>query len=308
MGNPVVEVEGLRYAYRDREALAGVTFAIPPGEIFAVLGPNGSGKTTLFKILSTLVPPMDGSVCLFGHDLRREAHRVRQHLGVVFQHPSLDRHLTVLENLLHHGHLHGLWGSALRRRALATLEWLGVGERARDRVGTLSGGLQRRAELAKVLVHRPELLVLDEPSTGLDPGARRDFRAILHRLRDEEQVTILLTTHLIEEAEQCDRVGVLHEGQLVAVGDPERLKASVRGDVVVIHAAHPGMVQAKLRERFGCEAMLVDGALRVEHPSGPDFVRAVAEAFPDEVKSVAFGKPTLDDVFVQMTGRRLWNG
>jgi ABC-2 type transport system ATP-binding protein len=308
MGNPVVEVEGLRYAYRDREALAGVTFAVPPGEIFALLGPNGSGKTTLFKILSTLVPPMDGTVCLFGRDLGREAHRVRHHLGVVFQHPSLDRHLTVLENLVHHGHLHGLWGSALRRRALATLEWLGVGERARDRVGTLSGGLQRRVELAKVLVHGPELLVLDEPSTGLDPGARRDFHAILRRLRDEERVTILLTTHLIEEAEQCDRVGVLHEGQLVAVGDPETLKASVRGDVVVIHAAHPGIMQAKLRERFGCEAVLVDGALRVEHASGPDFVRAVAEAFPDEVKSAAFGKPTLDDVFVRMTGRRLWNG
>ncbi|MBW8057439.1 MAG: ABC transporter ATP-binding protein [candidate division NC10 bacterium] len=307
MDNPAVEVEGLCYAYGDREALAGVTFTVSRGEIFGFLGPNGGGKTTLFKVLSTLRPPTVGRVRVFGHDLARAPDAVRMRLGVVFQDPSLDLKLTVMENLLHHGHLYGLWGQALQSRAREVLEGLGLGDRARDLVETLSGGLRRRTELAKVLVHRPELLIMDEPSTGLDPGARQEFSAYLRRLRQQDGVTILLTTHLIEEAEQCDRVGFLHEGRVVAIGEPDALKGTVGGDVIVIDAHNPKELQGKMRDRFGCDAVLVDGSLRVERPCGHEFVREVVEAFPGAVKSAAFGRPTLEDVFIRLAGRRLWS-
>ena len=304
--NPAVEIEDLRHLYGDREALGGVTLSVARGEILGLLGPNGGGKTTMFKILSTLLPATRGTVRIFDHDIRREAHHVRSHLGVVFQHPSLDPKLTVMENLLHHGHLSGLRGTTLRGRAQALLSRLGVGDRARDRVETLSGGLQRRTELAKALVHGPDLLLLDEPSTGLDPGARRDFNNYLAQLRDQDRVTVVLTTHILDEAERCDRVGILHQGKLVALGSPDELKAKLGGDVVVIQSGDPHGLREKIRERFGCEPVLVDGSLRVERPRGHEFLREVVDAFPGEVKSVTYGKPTLEDVFVHLTGRRLW--
>jgi ABC-2 type transport system ATP-binding protein len=296
-----VEVKDLHHFYAEREALGGVSFSVARGEMFALLGPNGGGKTTLFKILSTLMPPTSGTVCLWGHDLSREPFRVRKRLGVVFQHPSLDRKLTVLENLKHHGHLYGLAGGELQRRAQAMLARVGLTDRANDLVETLSGGLQRRAELAKGLLHDPDVLVLDEPNTGLDPAARRDFMDYLQHLRHQEGVTILLTTHFMEDAERCDRVGILHEGKLVALGAPDALKQSIGGDIVVIQSPDPHGLQKKLRERFGCEATVVDSTLRVERPRGHEFIRDVVEAFPGEIISAAFGKPTLEDVFIHLT-------
>ena len=296
-----VEVEDLRHVYGDREALGGVSFSVARGETFALLGPNGGGKTTLFKILSTLMPPTSGVVRLWGHDLSRDPALVRLRLGVVFQHPSLDRKLTVLENLRHHGHLYGLTRSHLQRRTGAMLARVGLTERANDLVETLSGGLQRRAELAKGLLHEPDILVLDEPNTGLDPAARRDFMNYLQQLREQEGVTILLTTHFMEDAERCDRVGILHEGKLVALGAPDALKQSIGGDIVVIQSSDPHGLQKKLRERFGCEATVVDGSLRVERPRGHEFIRDVVEAFPGEITSAAFGRPTLEDVFIHLT-------
>lgn len=303
---PAVEVENLRHLYGTREALGGITFTVSQGEIFGLLGPNGGGKTTLFKILSTLMRPTTGKVHVLGHDLIHDPHKVRRRLGVVFQYPSLDPKLTVMENLQHHGHLYGLWGKALRSQAWAILDRLGLGDRASESVETLSGGLQRRTELAKALLHRPDLLLLDEPSTGLDPGARRDFDDYLHHLREYEGITVLLTTHILEEAERCNRVGILHRGKLVAIGTPQELKEKIGGDVVVIHTQNPEVLQAKIRERFGCEATLVDGTLRVERPRGHEFVREVVDAFPGEVRSVTFGKPTLEDVFIHLTGHRFW--
>jgi ABC-2 type transport system ATP-binding protein len=304
--HPAVVADDLRHRYGDREALSGVTLSIARGEIFGLLGPNGGGKTTLFKIVSTLLPAGAGRVTLFGHDLVREAAHVRRHLGVVFQHPSLDPKLTVWENLRHHGHLYGLRGGALRARADELLDRSGLKDRARERVERLSGGLQRRVELAKALMHRPDLLLLDEPSTGLDPGARRDFIHHLAHLRSVEGVTVLLTTHLLDEAERCDRLGILHRGKLVALGTPEALKNMVGGDVVVIHARAAEALRAKLGERFGCEPMLVDGNLRIEMPEGHEFARAVVSAFGSEIQAVSFGRPTLEDVFVHLTGYRLW--
>lgn len=303
---PAVEVEGLHHHYGTREALAGISLEISRGEIFGLLGPNGGGKTTLFKVLSTLMPATGGTVRIFGHDLVREPDAIRRHLGVVFQHPSLDPKLTVMENLRHHGHLYGLRGAVLQSRAGALLERLDLKDRAQDRVETLSGGLQRRVELAKALVHQPDLLLLDEPSTGLDPGARRDFTTYLGQLREQDGVTVVLTTHILDEAERCDRVGILHRGKLVALGTPDDLKARLGGDVVVVQSANPQRLQVKIRERFGCEPALVDGSLRVERPRGHEFVREVVDAFPGEVQSVTFGKPTLEDVFIHLTGRRLW--
>jgi len=305
-GDPAVVVEDLSHHYGDRQALSGVTLSVARGEIFGLLGPNGGGKTTLFKILSTLLAPTRGRVTVFGHDMAREAEHIRRHLGVVFQHPSLDPKLTVAENLRHHGHLYGMRGRELREREQVMVERLGLAQRARDRVETLSGGLQRRVELAKALIHRPDILLLDEPSTGLDPGSRRDLIHHLAHLRAEDGVTVLLTTHILDEAERCDRVGVLHQGNLVALGTPGELKAKVGGDVVVIQSDAPDALRARIRERFGCDPNLVDGNLRVQIPQGHKFACEVANAFGDAVQTVSFGKPTLEDVFIHLTGDRLW--
>jgi ABC-2 type transport system ATP-binding protein len=303
-----VEIAGLGFNYGERRALSEVSFAISRGEIFGLLGPNGGGKTTLFKLISTLVPMQQGDARILGFDLRSDTIALRRRLGVVFQHPSVDGKLTVAENLAHQGRLYGISGPRLRARSTLMLEQLGLSARAGDLVETLSGGLKRRVELAKSLLHEPELLVLDEPSTGLDPTARREFLNYLSDLRDRHGVTIVLTTHHMEEAERCDRIGVLHEGRLVAIAPPVELKARVGGDVVAIYARAPQELQEKIAARMRVTAVLVDGILRVERPRGQDFVRDVVDMFGDEIESVTFGKPTLEDVFVHLTGQRFHAG
>jgi ABC-2 type transport system ATP-binding protein len=301
-----IDARALGFRYGDREALNDVTFAIARGEIFGFLGPNGGGKTTLFKLLSTLAPIQTGSARLFGHDLAGDTGAVRRRLGVVFQHPSLDGKLTVGENLAAHGHLYGISGARLRERSGAMLERLGLTPRARDRVETLSGGLQRRVELAKALLHEPELLLLDEPSTGLDPSARREFWNYLQHLREHDGVTVVLTTHYMEEAERCDRIGIMHQGKLVAIAPPNELKSEVGGDVIVIHTAAPELLQRKILTRFKLKSQLVDGAIRIEKLRGHELVRDLIDAFGEEIESVSFGKPTLEDVFVHLTGHQFF--
>jgi ABC-2 type transport system ATP-binding protein len=306
MTTDAIRVEQLRHTYGSRVALDGISFTVASGEIFGLLGPNGGGKTTLFKILSTLMRPSSGTAAVFGDVVTNAPQAARRHLGVVFQHPSLDGKLTVAENLMHHGHLYGVHGNALRARRETVLHRLGLADRADDRVETLSGGLQRRTELAKALLHQPPLLLLDEPSTGLDPGARRDFMQYLRQLRDQEGVTIVLTTHYMEEAERCDRIAILHEGKLVSDGAPDDMKTRVGGDVVVIHASDPNNLRIKIKERFGCDAAMVDGTLRIERPRGHELVRDVVDAFGPDVSMVTYGKPTLEDVFIHLTGHRFW--
>ncbi|HZC46084.1 MAG TPA: ATP-binding cassette domain-containing protein, partial [Candidatus Acidoferrum sp.] len=264
------------------------------------------GKTTLFKLLSTLAPIQSGSARLFGHDLAGETGEVRRRAGVVFQHPSLDGKLTVGENLAAHGHLYGIAGRRLRDRSAAMLERLGLSARARDRVETLSGGLQRRVELAKALLHEPALLLLDEPSTGLDPAARREFWNYLEHLRERDGVTVVLTTHYMEEAERCDRIGIMHQGKLVAIAPPGELKSELGGDVIVIKTATPELLQRKIVARFKLKSQLVDGAIRIEKLRGHELVRDLIDAFGEEVESVSFGKPTLEDVFVHLTGHQFF--
>lgn len=302
-----IAVAGLTHRYGERTALRGIDLDVRHGEIFGVLGPNGGGKTTLFKVLATLVAPQDGRVAVLDEDAARHPERIRRRLGVVFQQPALDGKLTVRENLACHAALYGLGGAEGRTRAAALLERLGLAERADDFVETLSGGLARRVELAKGLLHGPELVLLDEPSTGLDPGARRDFFSYLVHLRDREGVTVVLTTHYMEEAERCDRIGFIHQGSLVAVGTPAALKAEIGGDVVVVDAVDPEGMRQRIEQSFGCVPRLLDGVLRVELPRGHEFVRDVVEAFPGDIRSVTYGKPTLEDVFVHLTGERFFS-
>jgi ABC-2 type transport system ATP-binding protein len=301
-----VEVYGLNFNYGHRRALDDLSFVIERREIFGLLGPNGSGKTTLFKLLSTLLPLESGEARILGCDLRGNTAQLRQRIGVVFQHPSVDHKLTVSENLMHHGHLFGLKGKDLRERSMVMLRWLGLSERANDLAETLSGGLQRRVELAQAFLHQPELLILDEPSTGLDPSARREFLNYVSGLRDERGVTIVLTTHHLEEAERCDRLGILDEGKLVALAPPSELKSRVGGDVVVINAKDAEALRQQMQLRMRTQVALVDGTLRIERPRGHEFIRDVVEAFGDQIESVTFGKPTLEDVFVHLTGRRFY--
>lgn len=227
MTGSALEVADLHHRYGDRESLRGLSFSVAQGDLFAMLGPNGGGKSTLFRIISTLMAPSSGTVEVFGHDVVKEPMAARRQLGIVFQSAAIDPWLTVLENMRHHGHLYGLSGAPLARAIERALERLGLTPRAGDRVGTLSGGLRRRVELAKALLPEPKLLVLDEPSSGLDPTARRELLLELRRLRDDAGTTVVLTTHLFDEAAAADRVGILHDGQLVAIGAPADLVANI---------------------------------------------------------------------------------
>jgi ABC-2 type transport system ATP-binding protein len=304
--SPALEVRDLSHTYGDRLALAGISFEVARGEIFALLGPNGGGKTTLFKIVTTLMRPGGGDARIFGLSATSEPAGVREKIGVVFQEPSLDPKLTALENMIHHGHFYGMRGRALRDQAMALLDTFSLKDRAGDIIETLSGGLRRRVELAKALLPGPELLFADEPSTGLDPGARLEFAAELERLRVERGTTIVLTTHFMEEADSADRVGILHEGNLVALGKPDDLKESLGGEVVVIETGDPDSLCTKIREHFDLKSHPVDGTVRIEIPRAHEFIPKVVEAFPGEVSSLSFGRPTLEDVFIQKTGRKFW--
>ncbi|MEE8424380.1 MAG: ABC transporter ATP-binding protein [Elusimicrobiota bacterium] len=306
---PAVAVRSLSYSYPGksgpRRVLEDLSFEVAPGEIFGLLGPNGSGKTTAFRILATYFPSPEGTVRIFGGDAGRDPAAARRRFGVVFQAPSLDKRLTVAENLRHQGHLYGLRGSELSGRIEEELRRFGLSDRADDAVLSLSGGLQRRAELAKGLLHRPELLILDEPSTGLDPGARIDLWKSLAELK-AGGTTILLTTHWMEEAERCDRLAILHAGRIVKAGSPAELKAAIGGDVISMESSEPEELCAKVRERFGGGAAVVDGTVRIEKPEGHRFIPQLVEAFPGLIRSITLGKPSLDDVFIRETGHKFW--
>jgi ABC-2 type transport system ATP-binding protein len=306
--DPIV-LTGLTHNYGTRLALDHLSFSVAPAQIFGLLGPNGSGKTTLFRILSTLMVPTGGSATIRGFNVATQPAEVRQQIGIVFQARSLDIKLTVEENLRHAGHLYGLSGKHLRARIADVLNRVALTDRAKDYVETLSGGMQRRVELAKGLIHSPSVLLLDEPSTGLDPGARRDLWQYLRTLRDNEGVTVLVTTHLMEEAEYCDRLAILSEGKLVALGSPTDLKSTIGGDVVLFETESDEAAQsiaARMVERFAGTPTVMGHTVRIEREFGHRFLTAVLDAFPGEILGVSVSRPRLEDVFIQRTGHRFW--
>jgi ABC-2 type transport system ATP-binding protein len=298
----VIEVRNLTHRYGDRVALSNVNFEVKPGEIFGLLGPNGGGKSTLFRVLSTMMTPTEGSATIAGHDVVRQSAAVRRTVGVVFQTQSLDKALTVEENLRAQGHLHGLSGATLRDRMASAVGRLGLKDRRNDLVATLSGGLRRRVEIAKALLHRPQVLLMDEASTGLDPAARRDLSRHVEELRQQDGVTVLLTTHILEEAASCDRLILLHQGRIVAAGAPSELCARIGGDVVVLQAADAASLAQQIGQRFSARATALDGEVRVEIANGHRFIADVVEAFPGAIESVGLHKPSLEDVFLKETG------
>jgi ABC-2 type transport system ATP-binding protein len=304
--SPVIEIEALRHSYGSRTALNGVSFDVRPGEIFALLGPNGSGKTTLFRILSTLMLPVGGRSLIAGFDPARQPDEVRRRIGVVFQSPSVDIKLTAAENLWHQGHLYGLHGAMLQERIAEMLQRVGLADRAKEKVETFSGGMKRRVELAKGLMHRPSVLLLDEPTTGLDPGARRDLWQYLQELRNQERVSVIVTTHLMEEAERCDRLAILNSGEIVAMGTPAELRSEIGGDVIILETAQPDSLALRIEQRFKTSASVMDGTIRIERREGHRFVTDLVESFPGEIESISISKPTLEDVFIRRTGHRFW--
>ena len=246
--------------------------------------------------------PSAGRAVVAGYDVVGEPAQVRRHVGVVFQTQSLDKALTVEENLRSQGHLHGLSGAALGERMEHAMHQLGLADRRKDLVETLSGGLRRRVEIAKALLHRPQVLLMDEASTGLDPAARRDLSLHVENLRSREGVTILLTTHILEEADRCDRLVLLHQGRIVTHGSPRELRSRIGGDVVVLEANDTSSLAGRIEQRFGLKPKVMDGLVRVEIQNGHRFITEVVEAFPGAIESVGLHKPTLEDVFVRETG------
>ncbi|MCA9131813.1 MAG: ABC transporter ATP-binding protein [Planctomycetales bacterium] len=298
-----LDAQQVSHRYGSQAALEDLDLQVRPGEIFALLGPNGSGKTTLFRLISTLARLQQGEICVYGQSVRTAMAAVRGSLGVVFQSPSLDPKLTVSENIDCQAALYGLRGARLQQRKSRVVEQLGLQERLKTPTEQLSGGLKRRVELAKVLLHRPRLLLMDEPSTGLDPASRLDLWHALSALREESEATVLLTTHLLEEADKADRIAILHRGQTVALGQPATLRSSLGEQVLSIQTSEQAEVLAWL-EQQRVEAQQIDGQLRVAGTQAAALVAPLATAFGSRIQSLTLGQPSLEDVFVARTGHR----
>lgn len=301
---PAVEIRSLSYRYGDHVALNDLDLTVNAGEIFGLLGPNGSGKSTLFRILSTLVPLQQGDVSFFGARLSAQTLTdIRRQIGVVFQAPALDKMLTGYENLRHQGHLYGLSGAKLAQRIESNLAAVGMLDVADRRCDKLSGGQRRRIELAKAMLHHPKLLILDEPSTGLDPAARLEYWTALRQLR-ANGATILLTTHLMEEAEDCSRLAILDAGRTVAIDSPENLRSLVGGQVISLIARDPESLAQHLSQQLGIAAKTIDNEVRIES-SEPELLlpKLIAVAGPS-LLSISLSKPSMRDVFLHLTGKR----
>jgi len=298
-----IHVKELSHRYGERIALDRIGLEVTRNTLSGFVGPNGGGKTTLFHLLCGLIPVQSGAIESLGMPLTGKKPDYARRIGVLFQNPGLDRRLTVRENLLHQGHLYGLRGSRLRARAASLLERFEVSDRAEDIVETLSGGLKRRVELVKCLLHEPELLLLDEPSTGLDPGARHTLWNCLEELRSENQVTVVVATHLMEEAERCDELILLDRGTIAAQGRPSELRDSIQGESLTIVCGQPDQLRTRIREKLNFEFQRSGETLKLRCDNGTEILHQVMESFGQQIRSISLDKPTLEDVFLARTGR-----
>ena len=299
---PAVEVDGLVKQFGRFTAVDGVSFAVEPGELFGFLGPNGAGKTTTISILCTLLSPSGGSAAVAGHDVAREPAAVRSSIGLVFQEITLDDYLTGSENLKFHAVLYGCHPGQVRERAAPLLEMVGLTDRADQQVRFYSGGMKRRLEIARGLLHAPKVLFLDEPTIGLDPQTRVHIWDYVDTLREREATTMFLTTHYMDEAERCDRIAIIDQGRIVAIDTPDALKASIGDDIVTVVTSDDEAAREEIGRSLGVNGEMTEDGLRLRVPKGDEFVPSLFEHGLD-VRSVSVRRPSLDDVFLEYTGR-----
>jgi ABC-2 type transport system ATP-binding protein len=297
-----IEVDDLRKSFDEVEAVRGVSFEVAAGEVFGFLGPNGAGKTTTINMLCTLAKPTGGSARVAGHDVMRERDDVRRHIGLVFQDPTLDGYLTAEQNLRLHAELYGVDSALVPGRMRQVLEMVGLWERRDATVMTFSGGMRRRLEIARGFLHSPRVLFLDEPTIGLDPQTRSSIWRYIAQLQEREEITIFMTTHYMDEAEFCDRIAIMDQGEIVVLDTPEALKAQVGADRVRIQTDDDDAAIAALDDRFGVEATISEGAVTFFVPSGEEFVPRLFAELGVAIRSVSVSRPTLDDVFMSHTG------
>jgi len=303
---PRLELRNLVVERGGRPVLNELCLEVRGGEIFGLLGPNGAGKTSAFQVLTGLLRPQSGELRFDGRPIRPGDAGFRARCGVVFQEPALDPRLTARRNLCLSARLYGLRGRAARESVDAALSDVDMAARADEPVSRLSGGMRRRIELARALIHGPAILVLDEPTSGLDEGAYRRFWNRLLELRRESGVTLLLTTHRADEAEFCDRIGILDRGRIVACDTPDRLRERVSGDLLVLEAAEPATAAATLSSRFGIEARVLEGKVLLRRERGHELIPRIVEALPEgALQSISLRRTGLGEVFLELTGHEL---
>ncbi|GII27252.1 ATP-binding cassette domain-containing protein [Planotetraspora mira] len=297
-----VAVKGLKKTYGKVEAVKGVDFEVAPGEVFGFLGPNGAGKTTTISMLCTLINPTGGTATVAGHDVVSQRDQVRQNIGLVFQDPTLDGYLTAEQNLRFHAELYGVPRSALDDRLRQVMEMVALWDRKDSKVMTFSGGMKRRLEIARGLLHSPRVLFLDEPTVGLDPQTRSAIWGYINKLRLTEDITIFMTTHYMEEAEFCDRIAIIDHGEIVVIDSPEALKASIGKDRVQLQTGDDDKTIALLKDRFDIDAAVHEGQVTFAVASGESFVPLLFADLGLPIRSVSVSRPSLDDVFMSYTG------
>jgi ABC-2 type transport system ATP-binding protein len=298
----VIAVSGLVKRYGEVDAVRGIDFSVERGETFGFLGPNGAGKSTTIKILCTLANATAGTAMVNGHDTARDRDEVRRNIGLVFQDTTLDTYLTAEQNLRFHAEMYGVPKAAVAPRMRQVLDMVGLWDRKDSLVSTFSGGMQRRLEIARGLLHAPHVLFLDEPTVGLDPQTRSSIWAYINDLKRREDITIFLTTHYMDEAEHCDRIAIIDHGKIVAIDTPEALKASVGKDRVQIHTANDPETIAEIGRVFGIDAAVHEGAVTFAVASGEQFVPRLFSELSVPIRSVSVSRPSLDDVFMSYTG------
>jgi ABC-2 type transport system ATP-binding protein len=300
-----VEVRQLKKTFKTVEAVKGIDLTVRSGETFGFLGPNGAGKSTTIKILCTLADATSGTARVAGYDVATERDAVRRSIGLVFQEPTLDGYLTAEQNLIFHGELYGVDRHSAAPRRKEVLEMVGLYDRRSDLVNTFSGGMRRRLEIARGLLHSPKVLFLDEPTIGLDPQTRASIWQYIRELHTREEITVFVTTHYMDEAENCDRIAIIDQGRIVALDTPEALKAGVGKDRVQISTADDPAAITALKDRFGLDAKMVESLVTIAVPEGAAFVPRLFEKLGVAIKSVTVQRPTLDDVFLNFTGTSL---
>ena len=302
---PVIEVDELARRFGRIEAVRGVSFSVEQGEVFGFLGPNGAGKTTTINMLCTLLRPTSGGARVNGYDVGRQRSEVRRSIGLVFQQTTLDEYLTAEQNLRFHGYAYGIPAAEREERIHELLTMVELWDRRKGSVRAFSGGMKRRLEIARGLLHHPRVLFLDEPTLGLDPQTRRHIWDYLNELRRRKELTIFLTTHYMDEAENADRIAIIDHGSIVALDTPDGLKDAVGGDVISFSTADNAAAAAELRDRYHLEPTLQNGSVRFNVASGETFLPEFVRTFSHRLLSVGLRRPTLDDVFLSLTGREI---